>query len=161
MNANEIERWIGECSPAFIRKNNNGVIKLEEKKAKIFFLNEKKYLCYEIQVDGGLIKEGTRCDKMLISSFDGATYYIELKGVDILHGIEQLKATCSCLFWSKDCKRVAIMVGKNRLPKTDTRIQKATKNLMTTEKVVLLVLNSVVKYDMLTGSYQENQSSAL
>ncbi len=47
------------------------------------------------QIDGHIISEGKRCDKLLLvekSKDDWAEIFVELKGVDVTSGIDQLKA---------------------------------------------------------------------
>lgn len=49
-------------------------------------------------VDGKLITEGNKCDKLILSQYDGSEtdwigHFIELKGCDISHAITQLEAT--------------------------------------------------------------------
>lgn len=51
------------------------------------------------QVDGEIIKDGAKCDKYLaavitkMTNQDGVAIFIELKGKDISHAIDQLEAT--------------------------------------------------------------------
>lgn len=58
-------------------------------------------------VDGVIIKEGCKCDKLLLSrdtADDNSwfSHFIELKGSDVNHAIEQLEATiCNPLFRNK------------------------------------------------------------
>ena len=47
------------------------------------------------QVDGYIISDGKRCDKLVLvekAENDWAEIFVELKGVDVASGIEQLKA---------------------------------------------------------------------
>lgn len=48
------------------------------------------------QVDGNIIKEGEKCDKLILVKYnedEWAEIFIELKGVDVPHAIEQLLTT--------------------------------------------------------------------
>ena len=45
------------------------------------------------KVDGDLIKDGIRCDFLLLNNSLCDAYYIELKGSDIRHAMEQIKQT--------------------------------------------------------------------
>ena len=45
------------------------------------------------QVDDNLIKEGIRCDFLLLNNTLHEAYYVELKGSDIRHAMEQIKQT--------------------------------------------------------------------
>lgn len=71
------------------------------------------------QIDGVVIKEGRRCDKLILfeSSDKGEWHevFVELKGKDIAHAIDQIEATlANDLF--RDCsgaKRWARIIGRN------------------------------------------------
>lgn len=54
----------------------------------------KKQLC-KVTIDGCYITEGIKCDYLVINCNDNNAYFVELKGSDIFHGIEQLEATIS------------------------------------------------------------------
>ena len=48
------------------------------------------------QVDGNIIKEGEKCDKLILVKYsddEWAEIFVELKGVDVPHAIEQLLTT--------------------------------------------------------------------
>ncbi len=74
------------------------------------------------QVDGYIIKEGRKCDKLLMACDDaaapskGISVFIELKGGDILHAIDQLEATLKNSFFQpfpkeKDKTRARIVTA--------------------------------------------------
>lgn len=154
---NRLKKWIEDQDNRCIEENNSKRIKFEEKNKKILFDNPDETLCYKINVDGCLIKEGCRCDNALINSYDGSTFYIELKGSSgIYHAIEQLERTTSTLIWDNKCRRTAIVVCKNRYPKTDTVIMRAMKKF-NDKNITLLILNSVACFNLKTKSFKENQ----
>lgn len=75
---------------------------LEENKKKFIAYNDgNKELC-ALQIDGGIIDEGKRCDKGLLVSDDNF-FLIELKGVDINEACKQLLE--SYKFFSEKYKR--------------------------------------------------------
>ena len=48
------------------------------------------------QIDGNIIKDGAKCDKLVVALHEdapGTTVFVELKGRDISHAIEQLEHT--------------------------------------------------------------------
>ena len=46
-----------------------------------------------MKVDGCAIKTGQKCDDLLISQDEHEEHFVELKGVDIMHAIDQLEQT--------------------------------------------------------------------
>ena len=49
------------------------------------------------RIDGEVIKEGSRCDYLLLNETKKDAYFIELKGSDISHALEQLDETAKKL----------------------------------------------------------------
>jgi hypothetical protein len=56
------------------------------------FNNINKNLCYVYKVDGGIISstECYKCDFLLLDSDSNNAYFIELKGIDKIHALEDL-----------------------------------------------------------------------
>ena len=55
----------------------------------------KRYHSSLFQIDGVIISDGKRCDKLVLiekAKDDWAEIFVELKGIDVASGIEQLKA---------------------------------------------------------------------
>ena len=73
-----------------IKCTRNKIIKFEENKSKVTFhnLSQKEYEC--IRVDGCAITDGIRCDYLLRRSEEELEYFIELKGCNVGHAIDQL-----------------------------------------------------------------------
>lgn len=64
------------------------------KKYTLEVLDNKASVSY--QVDGNIIKEGEKCDKLILVKYnkdEWAEIFIELKGVDVSHAIDQLLTT--------------------------------------------------------------------
>lgn len=64
------------------------------KKYTLEVLDNKASVSY--QVDGNIIKEGEKCDKLILVKYcddEWAEIFIELKGVDVPHAIDQLFTT--------------------------------------------------------------------
>ncbi|MHB8124548.1 MAG: hypothetical protein ACYDEJ_02705 [Desulfitobacteriaceae bacterium] len=81
-----------ECSKGRTTDSNP---KFEEKKKVIVFQNPKRreVICY--CVDGGMINDPTivKCDGLFIVLGLNKAVFIELKGVDVKHAIEQISNT--------------------------------------------------------------------
>lgn len=101
-------------------------IKFEENKRKILFTNEHRKPYIKVRVDGCAITRGERCDHLLLSGNEQEERYVELKGTDVVHAIDQLKATILTL-GEHDGNRHAYVICTNVAPALDTRIQKCKK----------------------------------
>ena len=102
------------------------------------------------QVDGYIIKNGNRCDKLILSidasdSDKWHEYFIELKGHDVKHALKQLKSTLELkLFEDKSVsKKYARIVGSS-FPSNagDPEFEKAKRDFKTQFKCELKKLKS-------------------
>lgn len=107
---------------ACVLEVNDSQIKFEENKRKIIFLNPKRYSYKRVDVDGCTIKDGKRCDKLLLSSDECEERNVELKGTDVMHAIEQLEATIKQLGENED-NRHSYVICTNVAPAIESRIQ--------------------------------------
>lgn len=101
----------------------------EEKKSKLTLENVDQVISTKILVDGCAINDETiRCDYMLLAK--GIEFYIELKGQDLVHAVDQIKATIKRLsadFKSKNKKSYIICT---RSPLSSTQIQNIKYDLL-------------------------------
>ena len=81
--------------------NKNKLVTFEEARSKLIIENKDKVSATKIIVDDCEITEGVRCDYMYL--IKDTEIYIELKGQDIKHAIEQLETTIKKL--SSDIKK--------------------------------------------------------
>jgi aspartokinase len=100
-------------------------IVLEENKSKITFLNPHQNEIVVVKVDGCVFKkedEDIRCDYAILPK-EEFEIYVELKGSDIPHAVEQLEATIKKL--SKDSKSIEKLcfIVSTRVPKQGNNIQ--------------------------------------
>lgn len=100
----------------------DSLIKLEENNRKILFLNPSRFVYKKVQIDGCTIKKGIRCDKMLLSEDEHYEYYVELKGTDVMHAIDQIEATIDKL-GEFNGNRHSYIISTNVAPAYSTRIQ--------------------------------------
>ena len=99
-------------------------IKFEENKRKIVFGNPKHHAYKKVQVDGCTITGASvRCDKLLLSDDEHEERYVELKGVDVMHAIDQLEASIISL-GEFDENRYSYVICTNVAPAFTTQIQK-------------------------------------
>jgi len=105
---------------------NHKRIVFQENRSKLTVLNPKQILVEKVEVDGCEITNGIRCDFFMQKAKENERdieYYIELKGQDLEHALEQLKRTISEL--SKDAKKqkkVSFIIC-TRSPLSSTKIQ--------------------------------------
>lgn len=109
-----------------IRETTDSQIKFEENKRKIIFLNPQRLPYERVDVDGCTINDGVRCDKLLLSADEREERYVELKGTDVMHAIEQLEETIKRLGEYTD-NRHAYVISTNVAPAIDTKRQAKIK----------------------------------
>ena len=107
-----------------IQPTKDSKIKFEENKRKIIFLNPDRKDYKRVQVDGCAIddKVTLRCDKLLVSADEHEERYVELKGTDVMHAIDQLESTIVRL-GEFDDNRHAYVICTNVAPAYTTKIQ--------------------------------------
>lgn len=71
--------------------NNNRLVIFEEARSKLIIENKDEVNATKVTVDDCEITEGIRCDYMYL--IKDTEIYIELKGQDIKHAIDQLETT--------------------------------------------------------------------
>ena len=92
-------------------------ISVKEKGKKYTLTLKPEKECVAYHVDGVILKNGNRCDKLIVARYvDGkeAAVFVELKGRNISHAIDQLEATLKQdIFKHRNVvKRKACIVGQ-------------------------------------------------
>lgn len=101
----------------------------EEKKSKLTLENVDQVISTKILVDGCEINDETiRCDYMLLAK--GIEFYIELKGQDLVHAINQIKATIKRLSADVKSKNKKAYIICTRSPLSSTQIQNIKFDLL-------------------------------
>ena len=109
-----------------ISQTTDSQIRFEENKRKIIFLNPQRLPYERVDVDGCTIKEGVRCDKLRLSADEREERYVELKGTDVMHAIDQLEETIKRLGEYTD-NRHAYVISTNVAPAINTKRQAKIK----------------------------------
>lgn len=132
-----------------IQPTKDSKIKFEENKRKIIFLNPDRKDYKRVQVDGCAINDKVtmRCDKLLVSADGHEERYVELKGTEVMHAIDQLESTILRL-GEFDDNRHAYVISTNVAPAYTTKIQqkallfkkKYNSELLVREKQLEVVL---------------------
>ncbi|MDR1140956.1 MAG: hypothetical protein LBL62_04630 [Planctomycetaceae bacterium] len=93
-----------------------------EKHSEYRYNNNSQKRVAKIQVDGGLITgQQEKCDWLLINWDDRLSFFIELKGSDLMKAISQIKSSLN-IIWndiqqlSIKTANVRIILSKNRYP---------------------------------------------
>lgn len=113
-------------------------IVFEQNRRRVCFYNPNRQICKCVQVDGCAITVGIRCDNMLTSHDERCEYFVELKGTDVKHAIEQLRVSIQTLGEFTD-DRSAYVVSTNVAPALTTTIQRAKRDFRTKLQAELIV----------------------
>lgn len=112
---------------ACITPTTDSKIKFEEKGRKIIFDNPNRLHYLKVQVDGCVFKTGMiKCDWLLLSNDEQEERYVELKGTDVMHAIDQLAQTIDRL-GEYDRNRHVYVICTNVAPAYTTQVQKKQK----------------------------------
>ena len=110
-------------------ESSQKIFMFEENKSKLTLENIDQVKSTKIIVDGCEINDKTiRCDYMLIAK--GLEFYIELKGQDLAHAINQIKATIKRLSDNFKIKNKKAYIICTRSPLSSTQIQNIKFDLL-------------------------------
>lgn len=121
-------------------------IKVEEKGKKVIISNEMKETYTKIKLDGCLLQHITASD-WAISKKELGDLVIELKGCDVDHAVDQIKA--SILFLDTHNLRngkLACLIVCKRYPRIDTKIQRAKMEIASKYKAPLHITTENKEY---------------
>lgn len=106
------------------------------------------------QVDGSILKVGNRCDKLVVVEkvMDGWTeIFVELKGKDISHAIEQLESTmCNPLFKHVSVVDIRARIVGQSIPRNtgSSILERAKVNFIKRYRCDLRAASGVYKEDI-------------
>lgn len=100
------------------------VIAFRENNRIMRFINSSRKPYIKVHIDGCAVTQGLRCDFLMTSDDEREEHFIELKGTDVKHAIEQLKASISNIGEYSD-NRHAYIVSTNQAPALRTSVQRA------------------------------------
>jgi hypothetical protein len=117
-----------------------------EGKSKMRFNNRKRERLKKVTVDGCVIKDGQRCDFLLVSE-SGCEHFIELKGKQVKYACEQIESSIKRI--SKDLKAAKYaFVVSSACPLTTTEIQVLKAKFKKNYNAVLKVKNRECCHDI-------------
>lgn len=104
-------------------------IKFQERGKSIIFENDKRRKFQKIVVDGCQILDGARCDYLLVDKKTGDEYFVELKGMDVGHALEQLDRSIKQLsdLRNKTKTTRAFIISSSCSPRLTSKIQRYKK----------------------------------
>ncbi|MBT9310854.1 hypothetical protein [Leptothoe kymatousa] len=119
-----MQRLAEDC---IFKKSKDPKIALAEKKSKFSIENPKRTEVIVYQVDGCLIKNGERCDYLILIDNQDLQVFVELKGSEIVKAIGQLANSLEQLANKrKDIhKQCFVIATRNRTPKRDPGLTNA------------------------------------
>lgn len=109
---------------ACTRETTDKLLVVKERKCKCVFTNPNQRLLTKVNVDGCQITDGIRCDYLILDHCHNE-YFVELKGKDLPHAIEQLEATIQQLSDKNNTTRKQAIIVSSRNPSNDTSVQRA------------------------------------
>ena len=95
-------------------------------RSKFRLQNPKRASIRVVQIDDCVIKEGIRCDYLLILP-DEQELYIELKGSDVKHAVEQIARTIDLLACHSQSILKLCFIASTRCPINSAEIQNLKK----------------------------------
>ena len=126
-------------------------IVVKEKGKEYRLTLEPQKLCAAYQVDGHIIKEGNKCDKLVVAVVDKDRWvetFVELKGRDTEHAIKQLETTIQNTVFAHPTivEKRARIVGQ-RIPRCNgsSVVERAKKKFKTMYKCDLRASSQVCK----------------
>ena len=124
--------------------NNNKLVIFQEARSKLIVENIDEVQATKVKVDGCEITRGIRCDYLYL--IKGIEIFIELKGQDIQHAIEQLETTINKLSAnSKNHKKKSFVIC-TRSPLNSASIQNIQVKFRKKYNSELIVKSSPYKH---------------
>jgi len=120
---------------------------VEENRSRVEFENAKRYKIDQIEVDGCAITNGLRCDWLINVDASQRSIFVELKGSNVPHAVEQLVHAHDSLHEIRK-PNVTWIISSQRCPLTSTEVQTLTIKLRKRKGVSLVVRNSPVTFNL-------------
>lgn len=124
------------CEKCRTTKDSN--ITFTENKSSITISNSNKRELTVNCVDGCKITEGIRCDWLLVDNETQREVFIELKGKDVSHAVDQLKASIDILSKGRRETKYGYVIC-TRSPLNSTDIQMLQKTVLRSHQMKLRV----------------------
>lgn len=129
---------------ACIIHTNNKIVVFSENKSRLELINNAQEDLEKHQVDGCLVKSGVRCDWKLVRAATGREAYIELKGGDVEHAVEQIVQSVKDLTADPNADKSGYVIC-TRSPLASTAIQVLAKKVKRDFNIALRVKKTIFK----------------
>lgn len=118
---------------------------VEENRSRVVFENANRHDVDQIEVDDCVIVDGLRCDWLINVDTTQQSIFVELKGSNVPHAVEQLTHAHDQL---REIRKpnVTWIVSSQRCPLTSTEVQSLTIKLRKHKGVHLILRNSPVTF---------------
>jgi hypothetical protein len=127
--------------------DNRKLIPVEENKRKYVAVNKSGNLVSLLHVDNCLITDsGLKCDYLLLNCDKKASFFIELKGADLIHAIDQVDRSIDLLLpkiggFSVNARIVLSKVyapdlRSNQYKRLENKLKKLGGNIQKKEKIL-------------------------
>jgi hypothetical protein len=118
---------------------------VEEHRSKVVFENDERHKIDQIEVDGCAIVDGPRCDWLINDDESQQSVFVELKGSNVPHAVQQLAHAHDGL---REIRKpnVTWIISSQRCPLTSTDVQSLTIKLRKHKGVRLILRNSPVTF---------------
>ncbi len=117
----------------------DAIIVFEENQRTMRFLNTHRRSVEKVKVDGCLLREGRKCDYLLIDH-EQKEYYVELKGIGVLHAFDQIEATVQQISQQTTQLRQGFVIATRVMPNSQSRIQVRQSQLK--EKGIIVMVKN-------------------
>ncbi len=115
-------------------------------RSKFRLQNPKRASIKVVQIDDCVIQEGIRCDYLLILPNE-QELYIELKGSDVKHAVEQISRTIDLLACNSQSLPKLCFIVSTRCPINSTEVQNIKKKFRQKYNAKLVIKNGEINYN--------------
>lgn len=129
-----------EFKSACTFETTDKLLVVKERKSKCIFSNPNRHTLTKVIVDGCQITDGVKCDYLILDHCRNE-YFVELKGKDLPHAIEQLEATIQQLSDKNSIVKKKAIIVSSRNPSNDTSVQRAQKEFKKKYNTELIAKN--------------------
>lgn len=126
-----------------ITRRSDPEIVFKENRSRFVVLNPHRQTLDSVRVDGCAITSGIRCDFLIQN---GVQAFIELKGSDVKHAVEQLVRSMEKLADKK--KKMFCFIVSTRCPLISTEIQKFKREFRKEWNADLQIKNGVIIWEV-------------
>jgi hypothetical protein len=133
--------------PECEKSTKNPVISLKDNRSEIIFKNPERLEICIVTVDNCAIQEGIRCGYALTIENSKEEFYLELKGHDVEHALDQIEATIKTI--SSDpqkSSKTCFVISTRCPPGANTKIASRKQAMKKKYHATLIIKNTPHTY---------------